>query len=75
MSNASAQLAVELSSIPYSSSVTVALGYGSDVRSLLPPGFGFLVPWREGKRMMATTFVHNKFPHRVRTIGLCCAVL
>jgi oxygen-dependent protoporphyrinogen oxidase len=65
MSTASAPLAKELSSIPYSSSVTVALGYGDDVRSALPPGFGFLVPHREGKRMMAATFVHNKFPHRV----------
>ncbi len=65
MSTASAPLAKELSSIPYSSSVTVALGYGDDVRATLPPGFGFLVPHREGKRMMAATFVHNKFPHRV----------
>src|ERR1043166_3553695 len=65
MSTASAPLAKELSSIPYSSSVTVALGYGSDVRAALPPGFGFLVPHREGKRMMAATFVHNKFPYRV----------
>ena len=30
----------------------------------LPPGFGFLVPRREGKRLLAATFVHNKFPHR-----------
>ena len=59
------QLATELSGIPYSSSITVALGYGADVRAALPPGFGFLVPRREGKRMMAATFVHNKFPHRV----------
>jgi oxygen-dependent protoporphyrinogen oxidase len=65
MSAASAPLARELSSIPYSSSVTVALGYGADVRNALPPGFGFLVPHRECKRMMAATFVHNKFPHRV----------
>jgi hypothetical protein len=30
----------------------------------LPPGFGFLVPRSEGHRMLAATFVHNKFPHR-----------
>ena len=30
----------------------------------LPPGFGFLVPRSEGRRMLACTFVHNKFPHR-----------
>jgi oxygen-dependent protoporphyrinogen oxidase len=34
------------------------------VRAALPPGFGFLVPRSEGKRMLAATFVHNKFPHR-----------
>jgi protoporphyrinogen/coproporphyrinogen III oxidase len=54
----------ELQGISYSSSVTVALGYGQEVRSSLPPGFGFLVPRSENKRMLAATFVHNKFPHR-----------
>jgi oxygen-dependent protoporphyrinogen oxidase len=34
------------------------------VRAALPPGFGFLLPRSEGKRMLAATFVHNKFPHR-----------
>ena len=61
---ASAELASELASIQYSSSVTVALGYDRKVRESLPSGFGFLVPRSEGKRMMAATFVHNKFPHR-----------
>jgi protoporphyrinogen/coproporphyrinogen III oxidase len=59
-----ADLASELKAISYSSSMTVALGFGKDVRSALPPGFGFLVPRVEGKRMLAATFVHNKFPHR-----------
>jgi oxygen-dependent protoporphyrinogen oxidase len=54
----------ELQGIRYSSSVTVALGYGKEVRSSLPPGFGFLVPRSENQRMLAATFVHNKFPHR-----------
>jgi oxygen-dependent protoporphyrinogen oxidase len=53
-----------LAGIDYSSSVTVALGYDQQVRDSLPPGFGFLVPRSEGKRMLAATFVHNKFPHR-----------
>ena len=57
-------LAAELGAIQYSSSVTVALGYGKQVRDALPPGFGFLVPRSEGRRMLAATFVHNKFPHR-----------
>jgi len=61
---ASAELASELRAISYSSSVTVALGFDQNVRVALPPGFGFLVPRREGKRLLAATFVHNKFPHR-----------
>jgi oxygen-dependent protoporphyrinogen oxidase len=59
-----AGLASELKAIPYSSSMTVALGFTKDVRAALPAGFGFLVPRSEGKRMLAATFVHNKFPYR-----------
>jgi protoporphyrinogen/coproporphyrinogen III oxidase len=58
------KLASELGEIRYSSSVTVTLGYDENVRRALPPGFGFLVPRSEGRRMLAATFVHNKFPHR-----------
>ena len=61
---ASPALASELNEIDYSSSVTVTLGYDQKVRHSLPPGFGFLVPKSEGRRMLAATFVHNKFPHR-----------
>ncbi len=57
-------LSRDLSEIQYSSSVTVTLGYDEKVRRLLPPGFGFLVPRSAGRRMLAATFVHNKFPHR-----------
>ena len=57
-------LSRELGEIQYSSSVTVTLGYDEKVRRSLPPGFGFLVPRSEGRRMLAATFVHNKFPHR-----------
>ncbi len=61
---ADANLSHELREIKYSSSVTVTLGYDDNVRRTLPPGFGFLVPRSEGHRMLAATFVHNKFPHR-----------
>ena len=61
---ASPELSGELASIGYSSSITVGLGYDREVRESLPPGFGFLVPRSEGKRLLAATFVHNKFPHR-----------
>ena len=57
-------LARNLLDITYSSSVTVTLGYYIDQLATLPPGFGFLVPRSEGTRMLACTFVHNKFPHR-----------
>ena len=61
---ASPELAAELAAVQYSSSITVGLGYDHEVRQALPPGFGFLVPRSEGKRLLAATFVHNKFPHR-----------
>jgi oxygen-dependent protoporphyrinogen oxidase len=61
---ASPDLSAELATIQYSSSITVGLGYDGDVRKSLPPGFGFLVPRSEGKKLLAATFVHNKFPHR-----------
>jgi len=60
----SSSLTSELDGIQYTSSITVNLGYNRSVRDSLPPGFGFLVPRSEGKRMLAATFVHNKFPHR-----------
>ena len=59
-----APLAADLMAIPYSSSVTLTLGYYAEQLAHLPPGFGFLVPRSEGTRMLACTFVHNKFPHR-----------
>ena len=62
---ASPELSKELAAIQYSSSITVGLGYGREVRRSLPPGFGFLVPRSEGKKLLAATFVHNKFLHRV----------
>jgi oxygen-dependent protoporphyrinogen oxidase len=62
--DASADLSTELTAIQYSSSITVGLAYDLKVRQALPPGFGFLVPRSEGKRLLAATFVHNKFPQR-----------
>jgi oxygen-dependent protoporphyrinogen oxidase len=64
LADCSPELSRELGGIGYSSSITVGLGYDFGVRESLPPGFGFLVPRSEGKRLLAATFVHNKFPHR-----------
>ena len=59
-----AQLSEDLGKVEYSSSITVTLGYQRDELKSCPPGFGFLVPRSEGTRMLATTFVHTKFPFR-----------
>jgi protoporphyrinogen/coproporphyrinogen III oxidase len=58
------KLSSALGGIEYTSSVTIALAYDQHVRRSLPLGFGFLVPRSEGRRLLAVTFVHNKFPHR-----------
>jgi oxygen-dependent protoporphyrinogen oxidase len=58
------ELADAFRAIPYTSAITVNLGYEEAVAAGLPPGFGFLVPAKERSRLLACTFVHNKFPHR-----------
>ena len=56
-----AELAADLSAIPYSSSITLNLIYDEAKIGTLPEGFGFLVPAVEGRSMLACTFVHRKF--------------
>jgi oxygen-dependent protoporphyrinogen oxidase len=74
LEDTSTKLAALLKQIPYSSSVTVALAYDAAqlaaAGTILPGGFGFLVPRTEGKRLLACTFVHNKFAERVPEGGL-----
>ncbi len=57
-------LGESLRAIPYTSALTVALGYDASSCENLPSGFGFLVPQKERRRFLACTFVHNKFSHR-----------
>lgn len=54
-----------LAEIPYSSSVTITMGYTMEDLRSLPPGFGFLVPPTEKRSMLACTFVHAKFAGRI----------
>jgi len=61
---AHAELAFELGAIKYSSSITCNLIYDRKEVAGKDRGFGFLVPRSENRRMLACTFVHNKFPHR-----------
>ena len=53
-----------LGSIPYTSSVTVALCYDAAKFDGQRAGHGFLIPRVERSRMAACTFVANKFDHR-----------
>ena len=54
-----------LGAVPYSSSMTVALGYDAADFTRLPVGFGFLVPKKERRRLVACTWIGTKFPNRV----------
>jgi oxygen-dependent protoporphyrinogen oxidase len=56
-------LAETLLRIPYSSALTVSLGWQR--APALPNAFGFLVPRTERLRMLACTFAHRKFPGRL----------
>ncbi|MGA2269093.1 MAG: protoporphyrinogen oxidase [Bryobacteraceae bacterium] len=64
-----ARLAELLGTVPYSSSMTVALGF--DAADLARPpgapprGFGFLVPKKERRRLVACTWAGTKFSYRV----------
>ncbi len=58
-------LAGLLGAIPYSSSMTVALGYRRAGLGHPLNGFGFLVPGKDRERMVACTWVGTKFSHRV----------
>jgi len=59
------RLAELLGTVPYSSSMTVALGFDAADFARAPHGFGFLVPKKERRRLVACTWVGAKFPHRV----------
>ena len=58
-------LAHSLAAIPYSSSLTLSLGYRKSDFPQPLNGFGFLVPKCERERMVACTWVGTKFSHRV----------
>ena len=54
-----------LGSVGYNSSTIVALVYDSRDLTRLPRGFGFLIPKKERRRLVACTWVGTKFAHRV----------
>jgi len=60
-----ARFAELLGGVPYSSSMTIALGYDAADFARPPVGFGFLVPKKERRRLVACTWVGTKFSYRV----------
>jgi oxygen-dependent protoporphyrinogen oxidase len=65
LSAVDARLAELLGAVPYSSSTIVALGYDAADFSRPPDGFGFLIPRKERRRLVACTWVGTKFSCRV----------
>jgi oxygen-dependent protoporphyrinogen oxidase len=59
-----ADLSADLGAIPHVSSATVSLGYA---RAAIPrplDGYGYIVPRREGRPVLAMTWTSSKFAHR-----------
>src|ERR1035441_9085026 len=65
LAGADPRLAELLGTVGYSSSMTVALGFNAADFATPPVGFGFLVPRKERRRLVACTWVGTKFSHRV----------
>ena len=59
-----ARLSELLGSVPYTSSMTVALGFKRGAVREQMRGFGFLVPKLERRKLLACTWVGNKFSDR-----------
>jgi len=54
-----------LGQVDYSSTMTVAVGFDAADFARPPSGFGFLVPKKERRRLVACTWVGTKFSYRV----------
>lgn len=65
LQEADVELASELARIPYSSAITVVVGYHKPSIEHPLDGFGFLVPRSERRRLAACTWINTKFPSRI----------
>lgn len=57
-------LASVLTSIPYASTATVTLAYRQSDLTRPLDGYGYVIPRREGRKVLACTWTSTKFPHR-----------
>jgi protoporphyrinogen/coproporphyrinogen III oxidase len=57
--------AAQLMEMEASSAVVVGFGFANTTKFTVPPGFGFLVPQGSDSRLLACTFVDQKFDDRV----------
>ncbi len=53
-----------LEMIPYASTATVAMSYPANAVASAVEGFGFIVPRKEGRDLIAATWTSLKWPHR-----------
>jgi len=59
------RMAELLGAVGYTSSSIVVFGFDAGDFSRPPEGFGFLIPKKERRTLVACTWVGTKFPHRV----------
>ena len=59
-----AELADDLTAIPYASTATVSLAYRAEDLARPLDGYGYVIPRREGRKALACTWTSTKFPHR-----------
>jgi protoporphyrinogen/coproporphyrinogen III oxidase len=53
--------------IPYASTATIAMAFPADAVAGAVEGFGFIVPRKEGRDLIAATWTSLKWPHRAPT--------
>lgn len=70
LTSTSAELAKQLSGIPYAGCTVVCLGFRRAQIAADVPGFGFVVPAIENRRLIAASFASFKFPGRAPDDGV-----
>lgn len=60
------EMALQLDGIPYASTATISMAYPTEAISSLIRGFGFVVPRKEQRPLLAATWTSLKWPGRSR---------